>query len=179
MTTKIRNTGWFPKGKSGNPDGGRRRKPVPPKPSAVEVLLDKVVTIDGREVPVEASLQHRVYRDALAGKRRSIRQVLQWIEQREAWRGRRKPSLRPPIIRVTKGGDPSNIDEALVLLGIATHNPERAEFEHRRAQLLLEFWAVKAALSRRNSVRALSEDCVREIYRCTRGLNHSRPPGHK
>ena len=71
------NTGWFPKGRSGNPKG-RPTSSRASKASAFEVI--KTLTVDDgggtREITVEEALQQRTYRDALAGKRMAQREVL-------------------------------------------------------------------------------------------------------
>jgi hypothetical protein len=55
-----------------------------------------------------------------------------------------------------------------LLLGITAANPARANVGADRAQLLLEHWAVQAALRRRRGSNRLTEDEHNTIRRCTR-----------
>ena len=64
--------------------------------------------------------------------------------------------------------DPDNADAALVLLGIAAPDPAWADFGLDRAQLLLEPWAVQAALRRRRGGQRLTDSERDAIRRCTR-----------
>ena len=64
-----------------------------------------------------------------------------------------------------------------MLLGIAAPNPARAEFGNDRAQLLLEPWAVQAALRRRRGGHRLTDRERDEIWRCTRDPDCLRWPG--
>jgi len=96
---------------------------------------------------MEEALQRRTFRDALAGKRMAQREVVKWIMEREAWLAKRAPKAsRQPIERLISP-DPDNADAALLLLGIAAPNPARADIGAKRAQLLLEPWAVQAGPS--------------------------------
>jgi hypothetical protein len=164
------NLGWFRKGRSGNPKG-RPRSSRSRTASAFEVLVDKTLTVPHRggtrEITVEEALQRRTYQDALAGKRMAMREVLKWIMEREAWLAKHEPKTA----RATDwliSGDPDNADSALVLLGIAAPNPSRAEFSANRAQLLLEPWAVQAALRRRRGGQRLTEGELDTVRLCTR-----------
>ena len=69
--------------------------------------------------------------------------------------------------------DPDNADAALVLLGIAAPHPARAKIGGDRAQLLLEPWAVQAALRRRRGGQRLTDKECEEIRRCTRDPDSS------
>lgn len=166
-----RNTGQFQKGRSGNP-GGRPRQARNQTTSAFDIILDKTlsVTRDGiqRDIPVAEALQHRTYQDALAGKRLAIREVLRWIVKREQWLARKRgPAPAANIIFKPPDPDPENVDEALLLLGIACPNPARVGHKADRKQLLLESWAAKAALRRRRGARPLSKIDVDQIRRST------------
>jgi hypothetical protein len=173
------NSGWFLKGRSGNPKG-RPTSSRASRASAFEVILEKTLTVvhhgGMREITVEEALQQRTYRDALAGKRVAIREVLRWIKQREAWLAEHKPkaSRHDFVPRFTS--DPDNADTALLLLGIAAHNPDRAEWGKDRAQLLLEPWAVQAALHRRRGGNRLTDSERDTIRRCTRDPHSLRWP---
>ena len=62
----------FRKGQSGNPRGRPRKKPDP-RPSAFDVVIDRMLTIvqggEQREVTVDEALQHKTYQNAIAGNR--------------------------------------------------------------------------------------------------------------
>ena len=176
---RTRNPGWFPKGRSGN-RRGRPRGSRAPKSSAFEVLVDKTLTVTDhlgtREITIEEGLQQRTYQDALAGKRMAMREVVKWIIKREAWFAKHAPKASRPEITRHISPDPDNADAALLLLGIAAHNPKRAEFGKNRAQLLLEPWAVQAALHRRRGGQRLTDRERDEIRRCTHDPDSLRWP---
>ena len=104
--------------------------------SAFEVIVDKTLTVarrgGTREITMEEALQQRTYQDALEGKRPAMREVLRWIKKREAWLAEHMPKACDFVHRFTS--DPDNADTALLLLGIAAHNPDRAEWGKDRAQ---------------------------------------------
>jgi len=171
------NPGRFPKGRSGNPKG-RPTSSRPSRASAFEVMVEKTLTVahhgGTREITMEEALQQRTYQDALEGKRPAMREVLRWIKKREAWLAEHMPKASNFVLRFTH--DPDNADAALLLLGIATHNPDRADWRKDRAQLLLEPWAVQAALSRRRGGSRLTEKQRDGIRRCTRDPDSLRWP---
>jgi Family of unknown function (DUF5681) len=171
------NPGWFPKGRSGNPKG-RPTSSRASRASPFEVIVDKTLTVvhhgGTREITMEEALQQRTYQDALAGKRMAQREVLRWIKKREAWLAEHTPKASDFVLRLTD--DPDNADTALLLLGIAAHNPDRAEWGKDRAQLLLEPWAVQAALHRRRGGNRLTDKEREEIRRCTRDPDSLRWP---
>jgi Family of unknown function (DUF5681) len=172
------NEGWFPKGRSGNPKGRPRGSRVPTG-SAFEVLVDKTLTVPDRggtrEITLEEALQQRTYQDALAGKRMAMHEVMKWIKKREAWRAKHEPKAPRPGPWLISD-DPDNADAALVLLGIAAADPARADFGADRARLLLEPWAVQAALRRRRGGQRLTEQELKEARRCTRDSDTLRWP---
>jgi hypothetical protein len=100
---------------------------------------------------MDEALQRRTLQDALAGKRMAIREVAKWIMKREAWLA--KYPTKPPRQKITirAAPDPDNADAALALLGIAARDPAGADHPWNRAQLLLEPWAVQAALTIRQA----------------------------
>jgi hypothetical protein len=114
-----------------------------------------VVTHRGvsREITMQEALEHRTYQDAIAGKRMAQREVLKWIGKRQAWPAKHGEQPRRPALTVVVSDDPDNADAALLLLGIADHDPARQGLAQQRAQLLLEPWAVEAALRRRRNAR--------------------------
>jgi Family of unknown function (DUF5681) len=173
------NRGWFRKGSSGNLRG-RPTTSRAPQASAFNVIVGKTLTVahqgGTREITVEEALQQRTYRDAIAGKRMAQREVLKWIMRREAWLAKHAPhASRSPTTRHISP-DPDNADAALLILGIAAANPARANIGADRAQLLLEPWAVQAALHRRRGGNRLTEDERNTIRRCTRDSDSLRWP---
>ena len=172
------NLGWFPKGRSGNVNG-RPRRSRPSNGSAFEVLAEKTLTVaDGsgtREITLEEALQHRTFQDALAGKRIAMREVVKWILKREAWLAKHAGRAPTPIKQLSSP-DPDNADTALLLLGIAARNPARANIGADREQLLLEPWAVQAALRRRRGGSRLEASERDDIRRCTRDPDSIRWP---
>ncbi len=173
------NPGWFPKGRSGNLRG-RPTSSRAPKSSAFDALGERTLTVTDhggtREITVKKALEQRTYQDAVAGKRMAMREVVKWIMKREAWLAKHasKPSSR--TIQLLSSPDPDNADTALMLLGIAAPNPERAEIGADRAQLLLEPWAAQAALRRRRGGHRLTDKERSEIRRCTRDPDSLRWP---
>ena len=173
------NPGWFPKGRSGNLKG-RPRGSRAPRSSAFEVLVDKTLTVTDhlgtREITIEEGLQQRTYQDALAGKRMAMREVVKWIIKREAWFAKHAPKASWPEITRHISPDPDNADAALLLLGIAMPNAACADVNADRAQLLLEPWAVQAALRRRRGGQRLTDRERDEIRSCTRDPDCLRWP---
>jgi Family of unknown function (DUF5681) len=159
-------SGQFRKGESGNPKGRPKSRPAP-SPSAFDIVIDRTLTVTqngkARELTVEEALQQRTYQDALAGSRAARRQVLQMIARREAWHSMRAPK-RQPIIELIEP-DPDNANKALLLLGIAEPDRRWTDPGDEYERLLLQPWAVRAALTR--SRRRLSTREISEIKRCT------------
>jgi hypothetical protein len=106
----------------------------------------------------------------------AMREVLKWILKREAWLAKNAPKASWQPIEQHISPDPDNADAALLLLGIAVRNPARADIAAKRAQLLLEPWAVQAALRRRRGGNRLTDGERNEIRRCTRDPDSLRWP---
>jgi hypothetical protein len=104
------------------------------------------------------------------------RKVLKWIAKRDAWLVKHGPKTSPRVITRHISPDPDNADAALLLLGIVALNPARANIGADRAQLLLEPWAVQAALRRRRGAQCLTDRECNEIRRCTRDPDCLRWP---
>ena len=171
----------FRKGMSGNPSGRPKNERQPDSASAFEVVLDKTLPIvqDGntREVAVEEALQHKTYQDAISGNRSAQRKVLTMIDKRNKYlTTRNKKAWKPQIETKMESSDPTNADEALLILGIATRDPDRQGFGADRDQLKLEPWAVQTALSRRRGGSKLTERQIEEIKRSTRAAASLRWP---
>lgn len=175
------NPAWYEKGQSGNLTG--RPISLASQKSAFDILAEKtiIVTYHGvaREMTPEEALQQRIYQDAIAGKLMAIKTVLKWIEKRDAWRHEHSPQATlPAAVRSRISPDPDNADSALLLLGIATANPKRAGagYEGKRMSILLEPWAVQAALRRRRGGQRLTRHERDEIRRCARDADALRWP---
>jgi Family of unknown function (DUF5681) len=175
-------TGRFQKGHSGNPNGRPRKQRALPDAtrSAFEIVWEKRVTVTragiDQELSVEEALQLRTYQDALAGNRAARREVLKMIAKREkamADRGLRTPRALPSITREISP-DPRNADAAMCLLGIAA--PDKSREEYHPDAILLEPWAVQAALRRRRGSKVLTNEDVSDIKRCTRAPETLRWP---
>jgi hypothetical protein len=175
-------TGQFEKGHSGNPKGRPRRPSAPPDAtrSAFEIVLEKRVTVTqagvDQELSVQEALQLRTYQDALAGNRAARREVLKMIAKREKAMADKGLGTSRTTRSVTSkiSPDPRNADAAMCLLGIAAPNKSREE--HDPGAVLLEPWAVQAALRRRRGSKALSMEDVGTIRRCTRAPETLRWP---
>lgn len=168
----------FRKGQSGNPKG--RPKKAAPSPSAFDIIIDRTLTVlqNGveRELTIDEALQQRTYQDALGGSRSARREVLKMIAKREKWiAGQIKPPRSRPA-EVVFAQDPDNAHEALLLLGIATRDTSVCYGSHDPYdRLLLEPWAVEAALKRLR--RSSIEDTkISDIRRCTRDPETIRWP---
>ena len=171
--------GQFRKGQSGNPNG-RPKSAKDPHTSVFDVVTDKTLTVTRngrpRDITMEEALQHRTYQDAVKGNRPALREVLKWIDRREKYyasNSKRKPP-KPSSLRFSP--DPDNADAALLLLGITAPDPRCQDIDADREQMLLEPWAVQAALSRRRGGRKLRDKDVAEIRRCTRDPDSLRWP---
>jgi Family of unknown function (DUF5681) len=175
-------TGQFQKGHSGNPKGRPPKQSAPPDAtrSAFEIVLEKRVTVTqagvDQQLSVEEALQLRTYQDALTGNRAARREVLKMIAKREKAmedRGLRAQRTIPSVTQKVSP-DPRNADAAMCLLGIAAPNESREEYDPEA--ILLEPWAVQAALRRRRGGKALTMQDVSEIKRCTRASETLRWP---
>src|SRR5262245_36636624 len=162
-------SGRFKKGQSGNPKG-RPEKARLTEVSAFEVIIDKTLTVvrNGvpREMTTEEALQHRTYQEAIGGSRMAQRAILKMITKREKDRAARVGGPRVQFIFRDEPKD--NADAALQILGIATRDS--------REGLLLEPWAVQAALARRRGGERLDEKKIDEIRRRTRDAAKLRWP---
>jgi hypothetical protein len=159
----------FRKGESGNPKG-RPRRQRSSSPSAFDIIIDRVLTVNqggrARELTVDEALQHKAYQEALAGSRSARREVLKMIRRREKALAAQQPPSSPVEVLI-EGPDPANANEALLILEIASPDPAPDDVQGKYQHLLLEPWAVRAALRRRRRVR-LGEEDLSEIRRCTR-----------
>jgi Family of unknown function (DUF5681) len=171
--------GRFRKGQSGNPGGRPRKQPVA-STSAFDIVVGKTLTVTRngvpREVTMEEALQHRTYQDAIAGKRMAQRQVLKWIEKREAWLEKQRHKNRTPAFNTVHLHDADNADDAMLLLGIVVENPDRKGLDWKERQLLFEPWAVQMALDRRSGRTVLEQKDIETITRCTRRPDSLRWP---
>ncbi len=163
--------GRFRKGQSGNPKGRPKRQAAPPSGSAFDIVIERTLTVmqagTARELTVDEALEQRTYQAALGGDRMAQREVFRMIARHEKARWQRKPARPHAIELLLEHGDPRNANVALQLLDIAGINPARSDWDNPEDHLLLEPWAVEAALSRR-SARRLSAKDIAEARRCTR-----------
>ena len=145
-------SGRFRKGQSGNPKG-RPRAAKEKQASAFDIVIDRTLTVTQngvpREVTVEEALQHRTYQDAIGGSRMAQREVFKMIAKREKALAAKGDGNLPRVVSRLEPVDPENADAALQILGIATRDAGRDRWENEREPLLLELWAVQAALARR------------------------------
>jgi hypothetical protein len=173
------NSGRFPKGRSGNP-GGRPRVSLAAQRSAFDIVLKKKLTVahgaGTREITAEEAHQQVILRDALAGNRSAMRDVVKWIVKREAWLAKHAPKASGREISIISSPDPDNADAALALLGIAGPDPAGADHRWNRSQLLIEPWAVQAALRRRRGGNRLTDQDRDSIRLVTRDPDSLRWP---
>jgi uncharacterized protein DUF5681 len=173
------NPGWFHKGQSGNP-GGRPKTTRAPQTSTFDIVTEKTLTVSlpgggTREITLEEALQQQTFQKALKGDRKAQREVVKWVRKRDDWLAKNAPAPWPQITRQISP-DPDNADAALLILGIAAHDPARADLGLKRAQLLLEPWAVQEALSRRRGGNRLTDKERFLINRHTRDSHLLRWP---
>jgi len=172
-------SGRFKKGQSGNLKG-RPKSRASPRIAAIDVIIDRILTVDrdgiSRELTMEEALQNRTLQDALEGNRTAQREVLKWIIKRDKYLLAENRRKSPKGVALRYTGDPGNADAALLLLEITALDPRRQDYDGNRPQMLLEPWAVQAALSRRRGRRKLDSKDVAEIRRCSRDPDSLRWP---
>jgi hypothetical protein len=170
----------FKKGQSGNPNGRPRKvKAAPASGSPFDIVFDRTLTIraggEAREVDVEEALLHKTLQDALAGNRPARRKIMAMIARREAVRARRGVRAKTtgtPLPWKVEHADPFEPNEAMLILGIARHDPaSESPSSYMKSdggdRLLLEPWAVQAALARRRGGSILEPKQIADINRCT------------
>jgi hypothetical protein len=161
----------FRKGQSGNPKGRPKSVRQMPQPSVFDVLVDKTLTLTRgggpQDVSIDEALQHRTYQEAITGNRTARRDVLKMIAKREQALAKKAPRPLMVVSQVFEE-DPDNANAALLLLGIASEDPREYGPKDTYHRLLLEPWAVQAALRRRRGGARLIDKEVGEIRRCTR-----------
>ena len=167
----------FRKGQSGNPRGLPRKQPVA-RPSAFNIVIDRTLTImqgdKPREVTLEEALAHKTYRDAIAGNPAARREVWKMIAKHEKELAAKAPPAKPVEV-LKEGPDPVNADEAMLILDICQRDQRRTDRTNGREHLLLESWAVEAALARRRS-RKINRRDLDEARRCTHDADTVRWP---
>lgn len=156
----------FKKGQSGNPRGRPRNVKVRETDSAFDVLEDLDITgrLPGlnRNLTVEEALLHRTYQDALGGKPKEVRKILSLIIAREAT-GARKHRVFPSFH--AEWPKPADIDEALLILGIASRSADH-DRPGERSFLQLQPWAANSSLKRKKRPRLTRKD-VQELKGAT------------
>ena len=106
-----------------------------------------------------------------------MREMLKLISKRET--AFAKSQARKGAAKIetrTEPHDPTNAHQAMQILGIADQEASWAAPEHGGERLLLEPWAVQAALSRRRGGKRLTEKQVEDINRQTRDPGSLRWP---
>ena len=98
------------------------------------------------------------------------------IAKREKARAAKGDGNLPRVVSRLEPVDPENADAALQILGIATRDAGWGLQDNEREALLLELWAVQAALARRRGGERLGDREVKEIKRCTREAAKLRWP---
>lgn len=135
--------------------------------SAFDELRDRKVTVrlDGvdRKLSVAEALLHKMYQLALGGNKSAVRLMLKEIAEHEAGKAPARCYLPTMVFQYDK---PRGLDDAMLILGIATEVPDAARTDGR-ACLVLEPWAVSAALARGKNPRPSAKE-IRELKRRTR-----------
>jgi hypothetical protein len=158
----------FRSGQSGNLKGRPRKPKQVEAGSAFDILLGRTLTAtqDGvaRELTIEEALDHRTYRDAIAGSRTAMRTVMKWILKREEVRAK----LRPRGLNISfkfETPHPVDVDDAMILLGIAKVVEGKLR-EGGGRYLQLQSWAVNDAL-RRRGLKMLTDKQIDAVEQCT------------
>ena len=156
----------FKPGQSGNPKGRPRKAKATQRQSAFEELRQRRITVrmEGvdRELTVDEALLQRTLEDAFAGGRMATRIILKTIEEHEA--AQAPEHRRFQMLFECKS--PQTVDEALIILGIASEVPDETQ-PAPVAVLKLEPWAVTSGLARRKSCQ-LSERALADLKAHTR-----------
>ena len=170
--------GRYTKGQSPNPKGRRKKEPDP-EASVLDVIFRKTATLktadgDTREMSLVEAVWHSTHQEALKGKAGAITTVTKWVIRREEWRAKNadKAAFRKRANTSTTRfyGDPSNAEDALLILGVVKRDKDYEEAVGKPGykHLMLEPWAVQAALSRRRGAVPFSERDIFDIERCSR-----------
>lgn len=166
-------SGRFKKGQSGNPKGRPKGKKTEPLGSAIDIIVDRTLTIRKggkmQDVSVEEALQHQTYLKAIEGDKPSRREFLKMIQKWEEYRQKQAQPRSPPVVpQFLEPTDPENANEAMLILGIASVHKRASMMKGHTPPLHLEPWAVQAALGRRRGGTKLTKREIQEIERCTR-----------
>lgn len=165
----------FEKGRSGNPRGRPRKKPVE-EPSAFDIVFDRNVTVnqDGssRELSVEEALQLKTYQAAIAGSKPARREVLKMIAKREQWLAKRRKPTRTPVMKMEY--ESRSADAAMLILDIIAEDQSWSH-EYRHHRYKLRNWAVEAAIARMRPKR-MSQNDLDDAKRCTENPDAIRWP---
>lgn len=168
-----RSDGTFKEGHSGNRRGpplkSQRKRPK----TAFDILFHPVFDPIAKDLPPELGPQYeaayRTYVAALKKDSKRARRVVLKHMRRRAQEQVHLAALsepRAPVVRVVEP-DPRNVDDALLILGLATEDTEYARRDHERTRLKLMRWAVQMALGRRHGGHRLTDFDVSNINRVT------------
>jgi len=163
----------FKKGQSGNPKGRPRKvRTEPIGGSPFDIVFDRTLSVrsggEEREVDVEEALLHKTLQDALSGSRPARRKIFKMIAKRETARAKRSARARPkykPEPWKLEHSDPFEPNAAMLILGIAREDPRQSPADNYE-RLVLERWAIQAALARRHGKTALDSEAIADIKRC-------------
>ena len=160
--------------RAGRPKGQSRVRT-----QAIDIILEKRFTVreNGveRELTTKEALMERTLQEALKGKRRALREVLKWVNERDRFLAKETEGAKSPAITIRCISDPGNANEALLLLDIAEKDP-RWDHHDDRTRVWLKPWAVQMAFDRRRGGDPLTEEDIVSIERCTAGAETLRWP---
>lgn len=157
----------FKPGQSGNPKGRPRKVKKNQSESAFEELRQRRITVrmEGvdRELTVEEALLQRTLEDAFAGGRMATRTILKVIEEHEIAQA---PAHRRFLPFKVECLTPQSVDEALIILGIASRSPDGVDATPHGV-LELEPWVVASGLARGKG-QQLSDQALADLRAHTR-----------
>lgn len=130
-----------------------------------EILTRKfTVQLNGtdREFTLAEALLHKLLQQALAGNKAAIRTVLERIQKRDA---AIVPAGRNVPVLLFEHKSPQPVDDAMLILGIASDWPDRSRTDGIAA-LRLEPWVVSSCLARGRP--RLNEQAIKPLKLHTR-----------
>lgn len=152
---------------SGNRNGRPRRANKVGPAAPFEELRSRMITVqmDGvrHQLSLAEALLQKTFQQALAGGRMAIRVILKKILAHLATSA---PTTYNFPTMIYLNAAPQSVDEAMLILGIASQVPERLR-ENGQAQLALEPWAAARGLKRTKGT-SWDEKTIRELKRRVR-----------
>lgn len=117
--------------------------------SAYDAILEKRISIEisgkSRKVGPKEALQLKTLQDAFNGKIPAARRVLKWIDESDAAK-KSYQAVSLPVMIQAENQRPSSIDDALLLLGIATTTGPLDQTG--QPHLSLQTWAFQEGIDR-------------------------------